>query len=70
MATEDGEEVLLDLERCAIGPPEWDLISTAIKRTSFAWITDADYDDFATATAMTSLGGRVSSSCGTSESFG
>lgn len=38
--------MLLDLERCAIGPPQWDLISTAIKRTSFAWITAVDYDDF------------------------
>lgn len=46
VATEDGEVVLLDLERCAVGPPEWDLISTAIKRTSFAWISDADYEDF------------------------
>lgn len=46
VATQDGQVVLLDLERCAVGPPEWDLVSTAIKHTSFAWITATDYQDF------------------------
>jgi aminoglycoside phosphotransferase len=46
VATERGEIVLLDLERCAVGPPEWDLISTAIKHTSFGWLTTTDYQDF------------------------
>ncbi|MDX8053810.1 aminoglycoside phosphotransferase family protein [Lentzea sp. BCCO 10_0798] len=46
VATARDEVVLLDLERCAVGPPEWDLISTAIKRTSFGWITTTDYQDF------------------------
>ncbi|MFD9701350.1 phosphotransferase family protein [Lentzea sp. NPDC059081] len=45
VATEH-ETVLLDLERCAIGPPEWDLVSTTIKHTSFGWITSSDYQDF------------------------
>ncbi|GAA3457996.1 phosphotransferase family protein [Saccharothrix longispora] len=28
--THDGEVLLLDFERCALGPPEWDLVSTAV----------------------------------------
>lgn len=47
VTTTDGRTVLLDLERCSIGPPEWDLVSTAIKHTSFGWITAAEYRDFA-----------------------
>ncbi|PRY31701.1 phosphotransferase family enzyme [Umezawaea tangerina] len=35
VATDDGQVVVLDLERCSVGPPEWDLVSTAIKYTSF-----------------------------------
>ncbi|APU21266.1 phosphotransferase family protein [Actinoalloteichus sp. GBA129-24] len=46
VSTDDGQVVLLDLERCSVGPPEWDLVSTAIKHTSFAWITIGDYQDF------------------------
>lgn len=46
VATDDGQVVLLDLERCSVGPPEWDLVSTAIKHTSFGWITADDYRDF------------------------
>lgn len=46
VTTEDGRTVLLDLERCSIGPPEWDLVSTAIKHTSFGWISEREYRDF------------------------
>ena len=46
VATDDGRVVLLDLERCSVGPPEWDLVSTAIKHTSFGWITEEDYRNF------------------------
>lgn len=46
VSTQDGQVVLLDLERCSIGPPEWDLVSTAIKLTSFGWIAAEDYQDF------------------------
>ncbi|MEV2279204.1 aminoglycoside phosphotransferase family protein [Nocardiopsis sp. NPDC049922] len=42
----DGSVVLLDLERCSVGPPEWDLVSTAIKATSFPWVDPDDYADF------------------------
>lgn len=47
VATELGDVVFLDLERTSIGPPEWDLVHTAIKRSSFGWIGDDDYRAFA-----------------------
>jgi aminoglycoside phosphotransferase (APT) family kinase protein len=46
VATVEGDVVLLDLERCSIGPPEWDLVSTAIKVTSLASVSANDYRDF------------------------
>lgn len=46
VVTVDGEVTFLDLERCSIGPPEWDLVSTAIKLTSLAAISRAQYDEF------------------------
>lgn len=47
VATEGGDVVFLDLERTSIGPPEWDLVHTAIKRSSFDWISGDDYRAFA-----------------------
>ncbi|TDQ54415.1 phosphotransferase family protein [Actinorugispora endophytica] len=44
--TEDGEARLMDLERCSLGRPEWDLVSTAIKHTSFGWVSAPDYERF------------------------
>lgn len=44
--TEDGAARLIDLERCSIGRPEWDLVSTAIKHTSFGWVSAEDYRHF------------------------
>lgn len=41
-----GETLLLDLERSSLGPPEWDLVSTAIKLTSFGWISPGEYQEF------------------------
>jgi Ser/Thr protein kinase RdoA (MazF antagonist) len=46
VSTSNGQVVFLDLERTAIGPPEWDLVHTAIKHTSFAWITADEYREF------------------------
>jgi len=46
VATDDGEVVLLDLERTSLGPPEWDIVHTAIKYSSFAQITAAQYRAF------------------------
>ncbi|MBF6216349.1 aminoglycoside phosphotransferase family protein [Nocardia puris] len=45
-ALEDGEAVLVDLERTSVGPPEWDLVHTAIKHSSFGWITEQQYAEF------------------------
>ncbi|MFE4059973.1 phosphotransferase [Streptomyces sp. NPDC059096] len=44
-----GDAILLDLERCSQGPPEWDLVSTAIKLTTTGTITPTEYDEFCTA---------------------
>ena len=46
VSTRAGEVVFLDLERTSIGPPEWDLVHTAIKHSSFGWIGDDDYRAF------------------------
>ncbi len=46
VSTDDGQVILLDLERTSIGPPEWDLVHTAIKWTSFGMITAREYAEF------------------------
>ncbi|MFJ1457471.1 phosphotransferase family protein [Nocardia sp. N2S4-5] len=46
VAAEDGRVILLDLERTSLGPPEWDLVHTAIKRSSFGWISANQYREF------------------------
>ncbi|WP_019930553.1 phosphotransferase family protein [Nocardia sp. BMG111209] len=45
-AADDGTVRLLDLERTSFGPPEWDLVHTAIKWRSFGWITEEQYAEF------------------------
>ncbi|MFE6647832.1 phosphotransferase enzyme family protein [Nocardioides sp. NPDC057772] len=37
---------LLDLERCTVGPPEWDLTSTACRVTSYSTLSAVDYADY------------------------
>lgn len=37
---------LMDLERCSVGPPEWDLTSTACRLTSFGTLTAAKYAEY------------------------
>ncbi|WP_280438427.1 aminoglycoside phosphotransferase family protein [Nocardia carnea] len=49
VTTDEGTTLFLDLERTSIGPPEWDLTSTAIKRTSFGWISAEQYAAFVAA---------------------
>ncbi|MFF4315780.1 phosphotransferase family protein [Streptomyces sp. NPDC001507] len=44
-ATADGP-VLLDFERVSVGPPEWDLVSTALKLTTTGAVTEAEYAEF------------------------
>lgn len=46
VSTADGSVILLDLERTSTGPPEWDLVHTAIKWKSFDWITEKQYAEF------------------------
>ncbi|MGY4103604.1 phosphotransferase family protein [Nocardia sp. R16R-3T] len=46
VATDDGHVIVLDLERTSLGPPEWDLVHTAIKWLSFGWITKDQYAEF------------------------
>jgi len=49
VTTGDGTTLFLDLERTSIGPPEWDLTSTAIKHSSFGWIDAQQYTEFVAA---------------------
>lgn len=43
----DGQCVtLMDLERCSVGPPEWDLTSTACRLTSFGTLSTASYAEY------------------------
>jgi aminoglycoside phosphotransferase (APT) family kinase protein len=44
--TADGRVVMLDLERCSVGPPEWDLVSTAVKYMTYGYITELEYQTF------------------------
>jgi hypothetical protein len=37
---------LMDLERCTVGPPEWDLTSTACRLTSYSTLTAAEYTEY------------------------
>ncbi|MEU6557067.1 phosphotransferase [Streptomyces sp. NPDC046915] len=41
--------LLLDFERASVGPPEWDLVSTAVKVTTTGTVTDAEYAEFCAA---------------------
>jgi Ser/Thr protein kinase RdoA (MazF antagonist) len=46
VSTTDNRVVLLDLERCSIGPPQWDLVSTATKYVTSGVIDAAQYTQF------------------------
>lgn len=41
--TADGDVILLDLERCTLGPPEWDLVSTAVSHVTTGWLSREDW---------------------------
>lgn len=47
VVTEEGDAIFLDLERCSVGPPEWDLVSTAVRYSTFGTMSAAEYRDFA-----------------------
>ncbi|MGP4089122.1 phosphotransferase family protein [Streptomyces sp. KR55] len=38
--------LLMDFERVSVGPPEWDLVSTAVKLTTTGAVTEAEYAEF------------------------
>ncbi|PIM71219.1 aminoglycoside phosphotransferase [Streptomyces sp. JV178] len=44
--------VLLDFERASVGPPEWDLVSTAVKMTTTGAVTEVEYAEFCEAYGM------------------
>ena len=46
VAAGDGTVILLDLERCSVGPPEWDLVSTAVKHLTCGLIDHGEYQHF------------------------
>jgi aminoglycoside phosphotransferase (APT) family kinase protein len=41
--------LMIDLERFSIGPPEWDLVSTAVRARTTGAVTDAEYEEFCAA---------------------
>jgi aminoglycoside phosphotransferase (APT) family kinase protein len=45
----DGDVVLLDFERCALGPPEWDLVSTAVSHVTTDWMNTAEWATYSRA---------------------
>jgi aminoglycoside phosphotransferase (APT) family kinase protein len=55
VVTADGP-VLLDLERFSLGPPEWDLVSTAVRLSTFGTMTADEYAAFAVAYGHDVLG--------------
>ncbi|MFF3501207.1 phosphotransferase family protein [Streptomyces sp. NPDC003247] len=38
--------LMIDLERFSLGPPEWDLTSTAVRARTTGAVTPAEYDEF------------------------
>ncbi len=49
VTADDGGTILLDLERFCIGPPEWDIVQTAVNWATCGWISEAEYQEFVTA---------------------
>ncbi|KOV84813.1 hypothetical protein ADL03_15465 [Nocardia sp. NRRL S-836] len=43
---QDGSLLVLDLEQVAIGPPEWDLLHTAISRSTVGGVPEREYQEF------------------------
>ncbi|MFJ8098455.1 phosphotransferase family protein [Streptomyces griseofuscus] len=51
VVTSDGP-LLIDFERVSLGPPEWDLVSTAVKLTTTGSVSRAEYAEFCAAYGM------------------
>src|SRR4030095_10223131 len=43
---DDGRPVLIDLDGCAVGPREWDLVLTAMYFDSYGWHSADEYEEF------------------------
>ncbi|MFE7777646.1 aminoglycoside phosphotransferase family protein [Streptomyces sp. NPDC057445] len=41
--------LMIDLERFSLGPPEWDLVSTAVRARTTGAVTASEYDEFCAA---------------------
>ncbi|MGW1158939.1 phosphotransferase family protein [Streptomyces sp. NPDC002519] len=54
--TEDGTAYLLDFERCSVGPPEWDLVSTAVKISSVGGVSRQEYHQYTAAYGFDVMG--------------
>lgn len=50
-----GVPVLLDLDRVALGPREWDLVPIAVDHVDFARISDREYGEFVNAVGGTDV---------------
>ncbi len=37
---------MIDLERFSLGPPEWDLVSTAVRARTTGAVTEPEYQEF------------------------
>lgn len=46
VTTADNTSVLLDLERCSLGPPEWDLVSTAVAYVTTSGIDTNEWENY------------------------
>ncbi|WP_330462183.1 phosphotransferase enzyme family protein [Streptomyces sp. NBC_00775] len=46
VAGTDAGPRLMDFERVSVGPPEWDLVSTAVKMTTTGAVSAAEYAEF------------------------
>ncbi|MEU1447212.1 aminoglycoside phosphotransferase family protein [Streptomyces mirabilis] len=46
VARTDAGPLLMDFERVSVGPPEWDLVSTAVKMTTTGAVSAAEYAEF------------------------
>jgi hypothetical protein len=69
-STEEGDATFLDLERCSIGLLEWDLVSTAVRYSTFGTMSAADYRDLAQAYGHDVMGSPSFETLRTSASFG
>lgn len=45
----DEGPLIIDLERFSLGPPEWDLVSTAVRNRTTGAVTSAEYEEFCAA---------------------